>query len=108
VSIIPRGVGALGYTMQRPTEDRFLLGRQELENRRADGRTRFGSADLRRRGVDRGGCVNCYIGDSAADLTLAADTAIASQGLPERSSAEQRRRRPAEPAQSSRAFRATR
>ena len=33
VSIIPRGIGALGYTMQRPTEDRFLLGRQELENR---------------------------------------------------------------------------
>ena len=33
VSIIPRGVGALGYTMQRPTEDRFLLGRRELENR---------------------------------------------------------------------------
>ena len=31
--IIPRGVGELGYTMQRPTEDRFLLGRQELENR---------------------------------------------------------------------------
>ncbi|MGA2817027.1 MAG: ATP-dependent zinc metalloprotease FtsH, partial [Xanthobacteraceae bacterium] len=26
VSIIPRGVGALGYTIQRPTEDRFLLG----------------------------------------------------------------------------------
>src|SRR6266436_1189814 len=33
VSIIPRGVGALGYTMQRPTEDRFLLARQELTNR---------------------------------------------------------------------------
>jgi len=33
VSIIPRGVGALGYTIQRPTEDRFLLGRQDLENR---------------------------------------------------------------------------
>jgi cell division protease FtsH len=33
VSIIPRGVGALGYTMQRPTEDRFLLARQDLENR---------------------------------------------------------------------------
>ena len=32
VSMTPRGVGALGYTMQRPTEDRFLLGRQELEN----------------------------------------------------------------------------
>ena len=33
VSIIPRGVGALGYTMQRPTEDRFLLGHRELESR---------------------------------------------------------------------------
>jgi cell division protease FtsH len=33
VSIIPRGVGALGYTIQRPTEDRFLLGRSSLENR---------------------------------------------------------------------------
>jgi cell division protease FtsH len=35
VSIIPRGVGALGYTLQRPTEDRFLLSRNELENRMA-------------------------------------------------------------------------
>lgn len=25
VSIIPRGVGALGYTLQRPTEDRLLM-----------------------------------------------------------------------------------
>ena len=33
VSIIPRGVGALGYTMQRPTEDRFLLSVSELNNR---------------------------------------------------------------------------
>jgi len=33
VSIIPRGVGALGYTIQRPTEDRFLLDRTNLENR---------------------------------------------------------------------------
>jgi cell division protease FtsH len=33
VSIIPRGVGALGYTIQRPTEDRFLMTREELENR---------------------------------------------------------------------------
>jgi cell division protease FtsH len=33
ISIIPRGVGALGYTMQRPTEDRFLLARHDLENR---------------------------------------------------------------------------
>ena len=35
VSIIPRGVAALGYTMQRPTEDRFLMGRSELTNRMA-------------------------------------------------------------------------
>jgi cell division protease FtsH len=35
VSIIPRGVGALGYTMQRPTEDRFLLTSAELKSRMA-------------------------------------------------------------------------
>ncbi|MEY3121900.1 MAG: hypothetical protein RI993_725 [Pseudomonadota bacterium] len=35
VSIIPRGVGALGYTIQRPTEDRFLMTRRELENKMA-------------------------------------------------------------------------
>jgi cell division protease FtsH len=35
VSIIPRGIGALGYTMQRPTEDRFLMSRAELENKLA-------------------------------------------------------------------------
>jgi cell division protease FtsH len=33
VSIIPRGISALGYTIQRPTEDRFLLTEDELENR---------------------------------------------------------------------------
>jgi cell division protease FtsH len=33
VSVIPRGVGALGYTIQRPTEDRFLMTREELEAR---------------------------------------------------------------------------
>jgi cell division protease FtsH len=33
ISIIPRGVGALGYTIQRPTEDRFLMTRSELENK---------------------------------------------------------------------------
>jgi len=33
VSIIPRGVGALGYTIQRPTEDRFLMSREELEHK---------------------------------------------------------------------------
>ncbi len=35
VSIIPRGVGALGYTLQRPTEDRFLMSVEELENKMA-------------------------------------------------------------------------
>ena len=30
VSIIPRGIGALGYTIQRPTEDRYLMTRAEL------------------------------------------------------------------------------
>ncbi|WP_128927111.1 ATP-dependent zinc metalloprotease FtsH [Bradyrhizobium guangxiense] len=33
VSIVPRGIGALGYTIQRPTEDRFLLTIEELKNR---------------------------------------------------------------------------
>jgi cell division protease FtsH len=33
ISIIPRGVGALGYTIQRPTEDRFLMTKDELENK---------------------------------------------------------------------------
>jgi cell division protease FtsH len=33
VSIIPRGVSALGYTIQRPTEDRYLMTRAELENK---------------------------------------------------------------------------
>ncbi len=33
VSIIPRGIGALGYTMQRPIDDRFLMGRHELEDK---------------------------------------------------------------------------
>jgi cell division protease FtsH len=33
VSIIPRGIGALGYTIQRPTEDRYLMSRAELEHK---------------------------------------------------------------------------
>src|SRR6185437_2967072 len=35
VSIIPRGIGALGYTIQRPTEDRFLMTEDELDNKMA-------------------------------------------------------------------------
>ncbi|MEZ4363801.1 MAG: hypothetical protein R3B48_26720 [Kofleriaceae bacterium] len=35
VSIIPRGIGALGYTLQRPTDDRYLMTRSELESKMA-------------------------------------------------------------------------
>jgi cell division protease FtsH len=35
VSIIPRGIGALGYTIQRPTEDRFVMTQEELQNKMA-------------------------------------------------------------------------
>ncbi len=35
VSIIPRGVGALGYTIQRPIEDRYLMTRAELDHKMA-------------------------------------------------------------------------
>ncbi|MCC7528194.1 MAG: ATP-dependent zinc metalloprotease FtsH [Candidatus Melainabacteria bacterium] len=35
ISIIPRGIGALGYTMQRPTEDRYLVSKEDLENKLA-------------------------------------------------------------------------
>ena len=65
VSIIPRGVGALGYTIQRPTEDRFLLGKTNLENRIAvlmggraaehlvyDGEISTGAADDLQRATD--------------------------------------------------------
>lgn len=33
VSIIPRSIGALGYTLTRPTEDRFLITTEDLKNR---------------------------------------------------------------------------
>jgi cell division protease FtsH len=33
ISIIPRGIAALGYTLQLPTEDRFLMTKSELENK---------------------------------------------------------------------------
>jgi cell division protease FtsH len=33
ISIIPRGIAALGYTMQVPTEDRFLMRKTELPNK---------------------------------------------------------------------------
>jgi cell division protease FtsH len=33
ISIIPRGIGALGYTIQLPTEDRYLMTKTELLNK---------------------------------------------------------------------------
>ncbi len=33
VSIIPRGIGALGYTISRPIEDRYLMTQEELERK---------------------------------------------------------------------------
>jgi cell division protease FtsH len=33
ISIVPRGVGALGYTLQLPEEDRFLMSEDELRGR---------------------------------------------------------------------------
>ncbi len=33
ISIIPRGIAALGYTLQLPTEDRFLMTTTELKNK---------------------------------------------------------------------------
>jgi len=35
ISIIPRGIGALGYTIQRPTEDRYLMTLEELDAKMA-------------------------------------------------------------------------
>jgi len=35
ISIIPRGIAALGYTQQLPTEDRYLMTRSELDDRMA-------------------------------------------------------------------------
>jgi cell division protease FtsH len=35
ISIIPRGIGALGYNIQRPTEDRYLMTELELLNKMA-------------------------------------------------------------------------
>jgi len=33
ISIIPRGIGSLGYNIQRPTEDRYLMTREELQDK---------------------------------------------------------------------------
>jgi cell division protease FtsH len=35
ISIVPRGIAALGYTIQLPTEDRYLMTQKELEDRLA-------------------------------------------------------------------------
>jgi cell division protease FtsH len=35
ISIVPRGIASLGYTVQLPTEDRYLMTKSELEDRLA-------------------------------------------------------------------------
>jgi cell division protease FtsH len=35
ISILPRGIGTLGYNLQRPTEDRYLMTAEELRNKMA-------------------------------------------------------------------------
>jgi cell division protease FtsH len=35
ISVVPRGIAALGYTQQQPTEDRYLMTRSELLDRLA-------------------------------------------------------------------------
>lgn len=35
VSIIPHGIGSMGYTIQHPTEDRYILTKEDLENKMA-------------------------------------------------------------------------
>ena len=55
ISIVQRGFGALGYTMQLPLEDRYLMTRTDLLGQLAvllGGRTRRG--DCLRRDLDRG------------------------------------------------------
>jgi PhoPQ-activated pathogenicity-related protein/AAA+ superfamily predicted ATPase len=55
VSIIPRGIGSLGYTIQRPTGERFLMTREELEQAHGPARrARRRAFDLRSL-VDRRG-----------------------------------------------------
>lgn len=33
ISVVPRGIGSLGYTIQRPIEDRYLMTKEELINK---------------------------------------------------------------------------
>ncbi len=33
ISIIPHGIGSMGYTIQHPTEDRYILTKEDLENK---------------------------------------------------------------------------
>ena len=66
VSIIPRGIGALGYTIQRPTEDRYVMMRPELEQKIA--------GLLGGRAAEKQGCRMWSTG-AAGDLAKATDIA---------------------------------
>lgn len=78
VSIIPHGMGALGFTMQRPVEDRFLLGREELRDRLAvllGGR----AAEL-----EAGGDISTGAADDLAKATDMARSMVLRYGMSEK------------------------
>lgn len=105
VSIIPRGMGALGYTIQRPTEDRFIMRKEELEKRiavlmggRAAEKLIFahwstGAADDLSKATDIGlNMVTRYgMSDSIGAVTLESDTSpfLAQTGARQRNFSEQ-------------------
>ncbi|MDP3179602.1 MAG: AAA family ATPase, partial [Spirochaetaceae bacterium] len=78
ISIVPRGFGALGYTLQMPLEDRYLLSREEL----------LGQIDVLLGGRAAEDLVVGQISTGAAnDLTRATDIArrmITDYGMSER------------------------
>ena len=78
ISIIPRGIGSLGYTIQRPTEDRFLMTREELENKMA--------VLLGGRAAEQlvYGCLSTGAADDLAKVTDIARSMVMRYGMDER------------------------
>ena len=105
VSIIPRGMGALGYTIQRPNEDRFIMRKEELEKRVAVlmggraaeklifGHWSTGAADDLSKATDLGlNMVTRYgMSETIGSVTLESDTSpfLAQSGARQRNFSEQ-------------------